>query len=103
MNKRYTYNKSWREKNRGRYNANEAKRRATKLQATPKWLTKEHLEEVQLLYDNCPKGYHVDHIVPLQGKEVCGLHVPWNLQIMEGVLNQSKGNKYEDEQKSTKA
>lgn len=80
--------------------ANTAKRRAAKLNATPAWLTKPQLKDIESLYtlakkleDICGVKYHVDHIVPLQGKEVCGLHVPWNLQLLESSLNLSKGNK----------
>jgi 5-methylcytosine-specific restriction endonuclease McrA len=67
-----------------------AKRRALKLKATPKFA---NLKKIREIYKNCPKGYHVDHIVPLQGKEVCGLHVEWNLQYLTPSQNSSKSNK----------
>ena len=67
-----------------------AKYRAVKLKATPKFA---NLKKIREIYKNCPKGYHVDHIVPLQGKEVCGLHVEWNLQYLTPSENSSKSNK----------
>ena len=67
-----------------------AKRRALKLKATPKFA---NLNKIREIYKNCPKGYTVDHIVPLQGKEVCGLHVEWNLQYLTPSQNSSKSNK----------
>jgi hypothetical protein len=67
-----------------------AKRRALQLNATPKFA---NLNKIKEIYKNCPKGYHVDHIVPLQGKNVCGLHVEWNLQYLTPSENSAKSNK----------
>jgi hypothetical protein len=70
-----------------------AKRRAAKLQRTPKWLTTEQMDQIKEIYKNCPPGHDVDHIYPLQGEIVSGLHVPENLQYLPSAENRSKGNR----------
>ena len=72
--------------------ARQALYRASKLEATPKWAD---LKEIKKFYDNCPKGYHVDHIVPLNSKLVCGLHCIDNLQYLLAKENITKSNKFE--------
>ena len=67
-----------------------SKRKAIKLRSTPKFA---NLEKIKEIYKKCPKGYHVDHIIPLQSKIVCGLHVEWNLQYLTPSANCSKSNK----------
>lgn len=52
-------------------------------------------EEIIKFYENCPDGYHVDHILPLKGKLVSGLHVLANLQYLTAEENLRKGNKFE--------
>ena len=66
---------------------------------TPKWLTSNHWQEMAGLYwqakslsDETGIMHHVDHIVPLRGKSVSGLHVPWNLQILTAAENYRKSN-----------
>jgi len=71
--------------------AAEAKRRAAKLFATPVWAD---LNLIETIYKTCPKGYHVDHVIPLQGKTVCGLHIESNLQHLPAFDNFIKSNKF---------
>lgn len=87
-------------------NANPAKMRAGKMrylyaldQATPTWLTKAHWEEMEAFYAKAKRltlesgiKMHVDHIIPIRGETVRGLHVPWNLQILTATENISKSN-----------
>ena len=76
--------------NKGYYKDKSNKRRAIKLRAIPKFA---NLNKIKEIYKNCPKGYHVDHIIPLNNPIVCGLHVEWNLQYLSAKDNCSKGNK----------
>lgn len=76
-----------------------SKRRSFKINATPLWLTKDHLSDIKFIYSfasllakETNKKYHVDHIIPLNNKSVCGLHVPWNLQILKEKENCIKNN-----------
>lgn len=100
INKR---NSAWRKTNPARVAASTAKYRASRSQRTPAWLTQEQLELIGKLYALCSEmskssgiQYEVDHIVPIRGRSVSGLHVPWNLQIIPRSENRSKINKYPD-------
>lgn len=69
-------------------------------EARPKWLTREQAKEINDKYihmRDCRavtgEEYHVDHIVPLKGENICGLHVPWNLQVLPAYINERKSNK----------
>ncbi len=78
----------------------EAYRRALKANATPKWLTDTQKAHIAAYYELAAvltiefgQQMDVDHIMPLKGKNSCGLHVPWNLQVMSHTFNMSKTNK----------
>lgn len=97
-NKAYAY--LWVRANKDKNCAKANKYRASKLKATPPWLTKEDLKQISIEYslaqwtsEVMKSEYHVDHIVPLKGKQVCGLHVPWNLQVIPALVNKQKGNR----------
>lgn len=84
--------------NRHKDRAWQGKRRATKYQATPVWADLQAIidvyKEAAEMTQRTGIVHHVDHIVPLQSNLVCGLHVPANLQVLEGSINNSKGNRY---------
>ena len=95
--------RQWSKANPSKINEYSANRRATRLNATPAWLTDKQQAEMAAIYKEAMAMekqtgilHHVDHIVPLKGKNVSGLHVPWNLQILTATENMSKGNRLQD-------
>jgi hypothetical protein len=94
--------KKYIEKNRSAVNCYVASRRVEKLNRTPKWLTKFDKLKIKCIYSVASmltkhnnEPWHVDHVIPLKGKLVSGLHVPSNLQIIRGKENRVKLNKFE--------
>jgi hypothetical protein len=94
--------KAWREDNIDKVYASNAKRRAARINRTPSWLTKEDLDRIESIYKEAQKKkeetgeeWHVDHIIPLQGENISGLHVPDNLQVIRATENIIKKNRYE--------
>jgi len=85
------------EQNRPKYAAQRAMRKAGTIAATPRWGEKFLIEEAYDLAQRRTRvtgfEWHVDHIVPLKAKSVCGLHVENNLQVIPGVENLRKGNR----------
>jgi hypothetical protein len=93
--------KEWAKKNPHKVLEQSARKRATKLKRVPCWLTKQDFENIKQIYleakqlsDKEGKKYHVDHIIPLRGKYVSGLHVPENLRILLAEENMAKSNKF---------
>lgn len=90
-------NRNWQKANPAKVRFHAMKYFTTKLKATPPWLTREHFKQMEAIYDAAVElseatgtRYDVDHIVPLQGKTVCGLHVPWNLRVLTALENQRR-------------
>ena len=85
-------------KNAGYYRSKASARKASKLKATPSWADQ---DQIKRIYVACAKiseqtgtKHHVDHIIPLQGENVCGLHVENNLAIIPAKMNLQKSNKF---------
>lgn len=79
----------------------EAHRRAKKLKATPSWLTKKQKDNISFYYEVARLfsqlfgvKMEVDHVIPLKGKIISGLHVPENLQLMVKEANRQKNNRF---------
>ena len=84
-----------------KHNARQQMREALKISRVPSWATEQDNRDISAMYALAKKlesltgvVYHVDHIIPLNGTNVCGLHTPRNLQILEASLNVKKSNKF---------
>lgn len=92
------YTRKWQAENKDAVAAIWGKRRARKLNATPAWANEFFIREAYHIARVRTKvtgiKWHVDHIVPLQSKLVCGLHVEHNLQVIPAVSNMVKGNRH---------
>ena len=95
----YVYNREWFANNKDKRAAYEGKRRAMQLQRTPLWDPESHLivakyQLAAMLTKATGIPHHVDHIIPLQGRKVSGLHVFSNLRVIPGTDNVKKSNKF---------
>ena len=100
-NKYLDISSRWKNRNRGHVNAKTKERRLSQIQRTPKWLTDQDFADIKKFYDLAHElsqaygfPWHVDHIIPLKGKTVSGLHVVDNLQVIPGSENSRKGNRF---------
>lgn len=96
------YDKEYRKNNKHKLSKHSIQRNYKRYQATPPWYTDEKIK-INRLYskrDELSKLWdiqlHVDHIVPIQGENVCGLHCWDNLQLLESSLNLVKGNRFKE-------
>lgn len=96
------YDAIYAKENPGKRNSATMKRLAVKMKATLSSLTESHINQIEQLYTEAARltketgiKHQVDHILPLQGSGITGLHVPWNLQILTFEENRQKSNKFD--------
>jgi len=99
---RLEMSRSWFKKNKHMRSVYEAEYQHSKLQRTPKWLNEEDFWMIKEIYSLAALRskvfgflWHVDHIIPVRGKKVSGLHVPSNLQVIPWIDNVKKHNKFD--------
>jgi hypothetical protein len=92
--------KNWKKKNAAKVNAQCKERRLRVKNSIPCWVEEEELWMIEQAYDLAQIRsllfgikFHVDHIIPIKGKNVCGLHAPNNLQVIPAIENYRKGNR----------
>lgn len=97
LEKRRKQRSDWGKENKDKIRAIAARRKARKLDATPKWANKIEISNIYTLAHDIQERtgvpHHVDHIIPLQGKTVCGLHCEENLRVITAEENVRKKNK----------
>ena len=98
--KRLEIGRKWAANNPDKIRLKRANRRAKQVKATPEWLSDFDKLKIKCFYQvaqmrtkESGEEWHIDHIIPLRGKTVSGLHVPWNMQIIRGSENLKKHNK----------
>jgi hypothetical protein len=95
------YKKKWNKENPYYFTEYFIKRTRKLAQATPEWVDMAEIHRIHKYREKISRKtgveYHVDHYYPLQGKNICGLNVPWNLQVITAEENMAKHNKMPEE------
>ena len=98
------YKRQYRQDNKAFINFLSQNRKLAMMQRTPLWLGTEEMWLIEEAYQLAALrtklfgfAWHVDHVIPLRGKKVSGLHTPQNLSVIPGVFNMQKTNKFEVE------
>ena len=96
------YARQYRQTNKALINFLCQKRKLATMQRTPSWLSIDELWMIEEAYHLAALrtqlfgfAWHVDHVIPLRGKNVSGLHTPYNLRVIPGIANMQKTNKFE--------